>query len=129
MADLIQDKKTKTIYKGADAVINATVLTKISREPFSFETFNTVNGDYIEAQFLKEDKTVLSLRLDDVNSDIEIISACGGKIKIKMDETHTSSLQEGECESFEVEVKMNNAEDTTILQAEEVLIIKKRLFS
>ncbi len=107
-----------TIVAGEDKEIDILLKYADSEKPF-----NLSSASSIKAKFLKADNTILEKTL---LNGITIISAEGGMLKIRLEDTDTSLLKTGEEMSFELEIVIGS--DTTIVQFEKVFSIKQRLF-
>jgi hypothetical protein len=112
--------KNKKIVKGSDVPITV-YLTKSSGGAFPLTGVTE-----IKARFLKADDTILEVTMTGLA--ITVLSAAGGSIKIALAEADTILLKAGDDMSFEVEVVIGGT-DTTIIQFDEVLDVKDKLFT
>ena len=90
-----------TIYRGEDKDLLLRLVNCPSRLPFNLTTVAGLPDDLI-AKFRNEDGTCLEKKLS--LSEIVIVDAVTGHIKVILTATDTLTLELGEKKSFEVEV-------------------------
>lgn len=104
------------IVRGQDIELDIFIRYKSTEKPFDLTDAS------IKAIFLKEDGSKLIK-----SSGITVISAQGGNLKIRLEDSETSILKTGEEMSFELEITKGT--DTVIVQFINQLKIVDRLFS
>jgi hypothetical protein len=107
-----------TIIQGQDKKLDIQISHEVSGKPF-----NLSNISEIKACFRRTDGNHLLKRLSE--SDIEIINAPLGELKIILKSTDTAVLKDG-IASFEIEF-VQDAEEVEIVQFKDSLDIKKRI--
>lgn len=108
------------VIKGSDRDLIVRVKVKETDEPFDLSS-----ASEIIAYFRKSDDTFLERKLS--LSQIEIINACAGKLKIILDDASTSLLHVGDDQDFEIEIQIGTV--TSIVQFLESLNVIDRVIS
>lgn len=109
----ISEKKVHTLEQGEDKEIEVYLLE-------DDEVVDLTDADEITARFKKDDGTALEKTLTD--TDVEVLSIAGGKIKIKLSESDTAELPVDDRQDFDVVVEVGS--DTTVIKFERSLTVK-----
>ena len=91
---------TATLYVGEDKDLILRLILCPSKIPYDLSVIG--GGDELTAKFKAADGTCLEKKLS--LSEIEILSAIAGQIKVKLTAADTILLEPGEKKSFEVEI-------------------------
>ncbi len=110
---------TISIIQGSDRSFNVNILRKNTLKPFDLTT-----ATEIVACFPNEDGTTLMLSL--TGAEVEIVGdPMLGEIKIKLNNTQTAGLEEGEDLGIQIEIDLGA--DKSIVQLKGVLTVLESL--
>lgn len=111
--------KTISIIQGSDRSFNVNILRKNTLKPFDLTA-----ATEITACFPNEDGTTLMVSL--TNTEIEIVGdPMLGEIKIKLNNTQTAALEEGDDLSIQIDIDIGP--DKSIVQLVGVLTVIESL--
>jgi hypothetical protein len=89
------------------------------------DPFDLTGVTEIKALFRKTDETVLTVTK--TATDITVLSATAGKIKVFLSDTNTALLKVGDAQSFEIEIQVGTI--TSIVQFRDILNVVDRVFA
>lgn len=108
------------IFKGADKVLKISLVNPLTRK-----FINLTGVDDIKVFFQKRDGSLLNASL--VGTEVEVLDAASGLIKITLQEADTVTLKVGKGLPVEVEIISNSSEDTVIGQNTMAIDVRERI--
>lgn len=111
-----QDK----VVKGSDRTITVRIVMATTKELFDLSTTSD-----IEARFLNEDDSILSVKMSDSGTPIIIVSAEGGRITVALTADQTADLMANDPAPFSI--VLTTTDGTLILNLPTQLVVEDQL--